>query len=162
MANLKRLKENNFSKNNITNLYLDNEKYDQLRKKMLSSAQNLEFNPESALLMQEQMNGTESSQLMIDMWEEYTTTTDNFRDFHVNVVDPSLIQLQNSINKTDEDIADELNAQVEVVGTVSTPKTKVRSLSPFAGAFNKMNEIMKNQEDNIYEKEDFIITALFA
>ena len=40
-------------------MYLDNDKYDLLRKNMLASAQDLIFNPEAALLMQEQMNGTE-------------------------------------------------------------------------------------------------------
>lgn len=95
---------NSFNTNDSKTLYLNNAAYSNSVKDILLSGNELEFNP-SAFDMENEMNGTESTNTLIQYWHSVYDTTRNYKLLLENGVNPSLNNLQKSVNKTNVNAA---------------------------------------------------------
>ena len=149
MANLEKLKENRFTTKDITTLFLDNDKYDGHRKNMLTSVNAMDLKTEPSFSMQELMNGTESSQLLINQWHSVANTTTNLRDFYSTDVDAMLLNVQKSINDTAKEAADALNTDAMTKNLTLINKT--------ASPFDDEGSYGGNQGSLFYNRSGFTI-----
>ena len=106
--------ENNFSTADDTSLYLDVDRYEYHRKNMLASVENLVLDTSHSFAMEDEVNGTESVQMLIDHWHKVAETTENFRRFYIDYVDPALVRVKDSIINEDAEVADQLNTEAEI------------------------------------------------
>nr|MCR4830452.1 hypothetical protein [Pseudobutyrivibrio sp.] len=126
---MEKLHENHFSTADDTNLYLDVDGYENIRKKMLASVEDLVLDTSQAFAMVDEVNGTESVQLLIDHWHKVAETTENFRRFYIDYVDPALVRVKDSIINEDEEISAQLNTeeQVDISGAVNRGLDNIRN-----------------------------------
>ena len=109
MAKLEKIHNNNFTTTDNDALFLDNDEHDRLTNNLLASAQNLKLNTTPIFDLEAGMNGTESSQILIDQWHTVNDLTNQFRNFLIDDVHPTLINVKSSINNTADDISDSLD-----------------------------------------------------
>ena len=126
---MEKLHENHFSTADDTGLYLDVDGYENIRKKMLASVEALVLDTSQAFAMEDEVNGTESVQLLIDQWHKVAETTENFRQFYIDYVDPALVRVKDSIINEDEEISAQLNTeeQVDISGAVNRGLDNIRN-----------------------------------
>ena len=106
--------ENNFSTADDTTLYLDVDGFEYHRKRMLASVENLVLDTSHSFAMEDEVNGTESVQMLIDHWHKVAETTENFRRFYIDYVDPALVRVKDSIINEDAEVANQLNTEAEI------------------------------------------------
>lgn len=155
MANLEKLYDNNFVVTDEDSLFLDPEAHDQLRKNLLASISALNLKTEIPFGMEHEMNGTESSQLLINHWHKVAATTLNFKNFYINHVDPTLVNVAKSIDTTANDVSDQL-----IIEDPAVP-TSAQNLNTFAvekidgGNEYDLNTLKEKAKDYEANKEYF-------
>ena len=89
-------------------LLMDFDIYNQRRTGMLSAVEKLEFDTRPAQ-MEGKVCGTEAIMELMSQWNRVAKTSMNFRDFYMGCVDPSLRETADSINTTNDQVANALN-----------------------------------------------------
>ena len=89
-------------------LLMDFDIYNQRRIGMLSAVEKLEFDTRPAQ-MEGKVCGTEAIMELMSQWNRVAKTSMNFRDFYMGCVDPSLRETADSINTTNDQVANALN-----------------------------------------------------
>ena len=165
MAKLERLKETNFTTNDRTTLYIDNEGVEGLRKNMLASVERLVLDT-SAFDMEDEINGTECVQELINQWHKVAETTDNYRNFYINHVDPTIIRAIKSVNDTAQEIADALdgdslhtnkNRFINNRDTSRTNKIIIEEIDKNASPFDDEGSFGGNQGSLFYNRSGFTL-----
>lgn len=148
MAILEKLRENNFTTKDRTTLYVDNEGVETLRKNMLSSVEKLVLDT-SAFDMEDEINGTECVQELINQWHKVAETTDNYRNFYIDHVNPAIIRTIKSVNDTAQEIADALDGDEPKAITCSKNVVKT-STKNAAAPTQKAGKTTVNKIDEKY------------
>ena len=120
-SKLTNLTTKNFSLDDETTLYLENDSFDGHRASITASADALVLETE-AFNEEPEVCGTQSMDILADYWHRIETTTIGYRTLMVEDVDKAMETVQLSIINTDQDIANALSVADKDKGEAVIPQ----------------------------------------